>query len=156
MRGHGNSVLYKELTGDQQTLCNTVSNMPNIANYTEGELQFSIKKGFKASSNFQKIKELKNIVLRVFQLSPESLRSSSCTSIDNLPKSGRPEKMTKMVEDFIETQINKQFAPKVIKQRNKKIHYSLMIFFYHCTEATRGNRARIIIRQKSCSLLILQ
>ena len=38
MRGHGNSVLYKELTGDQQTLCNTVSNMPNIANYTEGEL----------------------------------------------------------------------------------------------------------------------
>lgn len=68
MCGHWNGVLYKELTGDQQSHCNTVSNMPNIVNYS------SPYKRFKAGRNFPK-KLRKNIFLPVFQLSPESLRS---------------------------------------------------------------------------------
>ena len=46
--------------------------------------------------------------------------------------------MTEMAKDFIETQINKYFACKVIRQRNKKLHYSLTMFFYHRTKAARG------------------
>ena len=74
MRGHGNGVLYKELTGDQQTHCNAVSNMPNITNYTRRRI-IALQKGLKPGAIFKKIEEFKNIFLRVFQLSPESLRS---------------------------------------------------------------------------------
>ena len=107
MGGHGNGVLYKELTGDQQTHCHTVSNMPNITNYTRRRI-IALQKGLKPAAIFKKIEEFLEHLSPSFSTVARIIKKFVRTgSIDNLPKSGRPKKMTEMVKDFIETQINK-------------------------------------------------